>query len=270
MGRVLFDTATSIDGFLADPDGSLDWLFAVDGGEHPDEGLFPTGASVLVEGSTTYEWLLREKQVLEHPGRWQELHGDRPTFVFSSRDLPVPEGADVRVVRGPVADVLPAVREAAGDGDVWVVGGGDLAAQFLEAGALDEIALSVAPVSLGGGAPLLPRRVGSERLRLVSATAVGQFAGSSTPSGRPRADAPPRAGRAGQRRPSPAGAATSSRTARSSVSRPPCQLLAAPSRASSVCRGPSGAAGSTSASTSPTRPGPSSSPGRRGPRPGRR
>lgn len=176
MGRIVYDTATSIDGFLADEHGSLDWLFAVDGGEHPDEGLFPTGATVLVEGSTTYEWLLREKEVLEHPERWQEFHGEKPTFVFSSRDLPVPEGADVRVVRGPVADVLPRVREAAGDGDVWVVGGGDLAGQFLEAGALDEVALSVAPVALGAGAPLLPRRLTSERLRLVSATAVGQFA----------------------------------------------------------------------------------------------
>lgn len=62
------------------------------------------------------------------------------------------------------------------DGDIWIVGGGDLAGQFLDADALDEIALSVAPVALTGGAPLLPRRVGSERLRLTSATAVGPFA----------------------------------------------------------------------------------------------
>jgi len=57
-----------------------------------------------------------------------------------------------------------------------VVGGGDLAGQFLDAGALDEIALSVAPVALTAGAPLFPRRVESDRLRLVSASAVGQFA----------------------------------------------------------------------------------------------
>ncbi|WP_336921840.1 dihydrofolate reductase family protein [Aquipuribacter sp. SD81] len=176
MGRILFDTATSIDGFIADPDGSLAWLFAVEGGEDPDEALFPSGASVLVEGSTTYEWILREEDVLAHPEKWQGFHGDRPTFVFTHRDLPVPTGADVRFVRGPVADVLPRLREAAGDGDIWVVGGGDLAGQFLDAGALDEVALSVAPVALGGGAPLLPRRVTSERLRLRSAAAHGQFA----------------------------------------------------------------------------------------------
>ena len=97
-------------------------------------------------------------------------------FVFTSRDLPAPAGADIRFISGPVAEALPTIRAAAGDGDIWVVGGGDLAGQFLDAGALDEVRLSVAPVALTGGAPLLPRRVESDRLRLKSATAVGQFA----------------------------------------------------------------------------------------------
>ncbi|UFU03050.1 dihydrofolate reductase family protein [Ruania suaedae] len=176
MGRILYDTATTLNGWIADENNSLSWLFEVDGGEHPDEGLFPSGSSVLVEGSTTYEWLLGQEDVLAHPEKWKEFHGERPTFVFTSRDLPIPEGADVRFVSGSVADVLPRIREAAGDGDIWVVGGGDLAGQFLDIGALDEICLSVAPVALTGGAPVLPRRLESDRLRLVSATAFGQFA----------------------------------------------------------------------------------------------
>ena len=176
MARILFDTATTINGWIADTDNSLAWLFAVDGGEHPDEGLFPTSATVMVEGSTTYEWLLAESDLLAHPEKWQEFHGDKPTFVFTTRELPVPAGADIRFVRGPVADVLPAIRAAAGDGDIWVVGGGDLAGQFFDAGMLDRIAISVAPVALDGGAPLFPRRVESDRLRLVSADKVGQFA----------------------------------------------------------------------------------------------
>ena len=151
-------------------------VFAVEGGDHPDDGLFPTSVSVMVEGSTTYEWVLAESDILAHPEKWREFHGDRPTFVFTTRELPVPEGADIRFVSGPVADVLAEIRAAAGDGDIWVVGGGDLAGQFLDAGVLDEIALSVAPVALTAGAPLFPRRVGSDRLRLVSASAVGQFA----------------------------------------------------------------------------------------------
>jgi dihydrofolate reductase len=176
MGKILFDTATTINGWIADENNSLAWLFAVENGEQPDEGLFPSGAAVMVEGSTTYEWVLAESDILANPEKWREFHGDRPTFVFTSRELPVPEGADIRFVSGEVADAIPAIREAAGDGDIWVVGGGDLAGQFLDAGALDEIALSVAPVALTGGAPLFPRRVESDRLRLVSAEKVGQFA----------------------------------------------------------------------------------------------
>lgn len=185
MGKVIFDAATSLNGWIADEQGSLEWLFAVPGGESPDEGLFPSGAAVLVEGSATYEWVLAHEDLLAHPERWHVIYGDKPTFVFTSRALPAPEGADVRFVAGPVADALPAIRAAAGDGDVWVVGGGDLAGQFLDAGALDEIALSVAPVALAGGAPLLPRTVGADRLTLVSATAIGQFARLVYAVGRP-------------------------------------------------------------------------------------
>ncbi len=176
MGKFIFDTATSINGWIADERNSLSWLFAVEGGEHPDDGLFPAAAAVMVEGSTTYEWVLAESDILAHPERWREFHGDRPTFVFTTRELPVPDGADIRFVRGSVADVLPVIREAAGDDDLWIVGGGDLAGQFLDAGALDELALSVAPVALTGGAPLFPRRLESDRLSLRSATKVGQFA----------------------------------------------------------------------------------------------
>ncbi|WP_431246278.1 dihydrofolate reductase family protein [Leifsonia xyli] len=176
MGRIIFDTAATLNGYIADENDSLAWLFAVPGGEEPDESLLPSDAAVMVEGRTTYEWVLRESGILAHPEKWQEFHGSRSTFVFTHRELPVPEGADIRFVSGPVVDALPAIREAAGDGDIWVVGGGDLAGQFFDAGALDELALSIAPAALTGGAPLFPRRVGSDRLRLESATAIGQFA----------------------------------------------------------------------------------------------
>lgn len=176
MGHIIFDTACSLDGFIADEHNSLAWLFATEGGDVPDDGLLPANAGVLVQGSTTYEWVLEESGLLAHPERWQEFYGDKPTFVFTSRDLPKPAGADITFVSGSVTDVLPLLRVAAGERDIWVVGGGDLAGQFLDAGALDEIAVSIAPVTLGGGAPLFPRRVESDRLTLVSASAAGQFA----------------------------------------------------------------------------------------------
>lgn len=65
-----------------------------------------------------------------------------PTFVFTSRELAVPQGADVRLVSGDVASSLPKIVEAAGDRDVWIVGGGDLAGQFYDTGALDEVQLT--------------------------------------------------------------------------------------------------------------------------------
>ncbi|OUM41163.1 dihydrofolate reductase family protein [Arthrobacter sedimenti] len=176
MTRVIYYTASTLNGFLADEHNSLDWLFAV---EPPPPGLYERflgTVGVLVEGSTTYEWVLDFEGLLADPGKWRTVYGERPTFVFTTRDLPVPDGADVRLVSGDVRAVFGQLREAAGDGDIWVVGGGDLAGQFLAAGLLDEIQVSIAPVALTGGAPLLPLRVESDRLTLRSVEQQGQFA----------------------------------------------------------------------------------------------
>ena len=114
MGRIIFDTATTLNGFIADPANSLDWLFAVEGGNEPPEELIPVDATVMVEGSTTYQWILDHEHIIDEPEKWQRLHGEKPTFVFTSRRLDVPAGADVRFVCGPVSDALPAIRDAAG------------------------------------------------------------------------------------------------------------------------------------------------------------
>lgn len=188
MTKYVYYAATTLTGHLADDANSLDWLFAVGStdaaeGDAPPEGpesavyqeFFDT-IGVMVEGSTTYEWVLCYEKLLERPERWQQLYGDRPTFVFTSRELAVPQGADVRLVSGDVASSLPKIVEAAGDRDVWIVGGGDLAGQFHDTGALDEVQLSVAPVTLASGAPVLPRRIESDVLTLRSVEQRGQFA----------------------------------------------------------------------------------------------
>jgi dihydrofolate reductase len=177
--RFVYATATSLDGFLADEHDSLDWLFAVPGGEESMSAMasFVAGVSVLVMGSTTYRWVVEHESLLEEPAKWRTFYGERPTFVFSTReDLPVIPGADIRIVSGAVAAHAEEVRAAAGSGDVWLMGGGDLVGQFDDAGMLSEIRLSVAAVTLGAGAPLLPRRIESDRLTLTSVGQVGQFA----------------------------------------------------------------------------------------------
>jgi dihydrofolate reductase len=176
MARVVFYTATSFNGYIATEDNSLDWLFEVGSPEDVDFHGFIAGIDVLVSGSTTYEWVYAHENLAEHPEKWRESYGDRPTFVFTSRTLPAPPGADIRFVRGDVADHLDAILGAAGEGDVWVIGGGDLAGQFLDAGALDELQITITPVALAGGAPLFSRDIRSDRLELKSVEKHGQFA----------------------------------------------------------------------------------------------
>jgi dihydrofolate reductase len=178
MTRIVYATATSLDGFLADADNSLDWLFAVPGGDEAlaELEVFVSGVTVMVEGSTTYRWVLEQESLLVNPEKWQQFYGDRKTFVFSSQpDLPLVPGADIEVLSGQVSAHIEQIREAAGSGDVWVVGGGGVAAAFAESGNLDGIQVSIAPVTLGAGAPLFPASFDSSRLRLTDAHQTGQF-----------------------------------------------------------------------------------------------
>lgn len=166
-------TASSVDGFIADPDNSLSWLLTRDVDTRGPLGYeaFEEGVGALCMGSTTYAWLLEHELAGDPPKPWPYA---KPTWVFSTRDLPRVEG-DLRFVRGDVAAVHPEMVAAAGGRDVWVVGGGDLAGQFADAGLLDEIWIGYAPVSLGGGAPLLPRRL---ELRLEEAARNRDFVGA--------------------------------------------------------------------------------------------
>jgi dihydrofolate reductase len=177
MPRVVYFTATTFNGFIATADNSLEWLFAVDADEALEvAGTFLDGVGAVVCGSTTYEWIFEHEGLADSPDKWQESYGDRPTFVFTSRDLARPEGADIRFVEGGVGQHLAAIRGAAGARDIWIIGGGDLAGQFFDAGALDEIQVTLTPVALANGAPLFPREVHSDRLRLSSVEQFGQCA----------------------------------------------------------------------------------------------
>ena len=103
-------------------------------------------------GSTTYEWLVEHEVEQGNPWPYEV-----PTFVFSTRDL-TPVADTIRVVSGSPADYHDALVAAAAGRDVWIVGGGDLAAQFWASGMLDELVVSIAPVLLGAGRPLFTAR----------------------------------------------------------------------------------------------------------------
>jgi dihydrofolate reductase len=138
--NVILYVAASLDGYIAEPDGGVAYLEPFEGSSG-DGGYAEFIASVeaLVMGATTY------RQVLGFG--WP--YGARAAFVFTHRELPVPESADIRFVSGPVEHVLPQL-----EGNVFLVGGAELVRQFLEAGAIDELHLHVVPVLLGDGIPL--------------------------------------------------------------------------------------------------------------------
>ncbi|GAB3619550.1 dihydrofolate reductase family protein [Glutamicibacter endophyticus] len=177
MGEIIYDAATTLNGFIADEEHSLQWLFDAAGSNgEPPPGLMPENPSVYVMGANTYRWLLDYQPMLDEPEHWREAYGQRPCFVFAHATLPAPEGANIRFVSGDVAEHLDEIREAAADGDIWVLGGGALAGEFLRAGALDRICLSIAPAALASGAPLLPVTVPPARLRVEEAKIIGPFA----------------------------------------------------------------------------------------------
>ncbi|GAA3758932.1 dihydrofolate reductase family protein [Microbacterium kribbense] len=145
----IFYTASSLDGFIATSQHGLDWLLRRD--VDPDGPMgyaaFARSVGALVMGAATYEWLLA------HDAGWAYA---QPTWVLTHRPLPARPGADVRVAHGDVRAVHEQMTAAAGDRDLWVVGGGDVARQFAVAGLLDEIWVQFAPVTLGAGIPFLP------------------------------------------------------------------------------------------------------------------
>ncbi|MET0780421.1 MAG: dihydrofolate reductase family protein [Microbacterium sp.] len=176
MARVIYNTATTLNGFLADDDDSLSWLFVVPGADQAesDFSTFLRGVGALVMGSTTYDWVLDHENLVEHPEKW--FYRDIVSFVLSSRPLREIPGADIRFRSGDIDAIWSELQGAARDRDIWLVGGGDLVGQFADAGHLDEIRVSVAPVTLVSGKPLLPRRLESDRLTLRSVHQAGQFA----------------------------------------------------------------------------------------------
>ncbi len=173
MSKTIYYTAASLDGFIADADNSLDWLTQFGEAEANGFAAFISEVGALAMGATTYEWLLQH-HIYADPQQPQPWPHEQPTWVFTTRRLQILPSADIRFVSGNVALVHREMLAAAAPKNIWIVGGGDLAGQFFEAGLLDEIVVTIAPVTLGRGAPLLPRRIIHPPLRLLSAKAIGE------------------------------------------------------------------------------------------------
>jgi len=162
----------SLDGYIAETDDNLDWLTEfqavppADGVQTFDDGYddFYAEVGALVSGSVTYEWLLG---YMSRGGSWPYM--GKPYWVLSSRELEQPDGVDVNVVNGSVTELFDEMSAAAGDKKLWVVGGGNVASQFADAGLLDDVWVTVVPVALGTGKPLFDRRLPGPPMRLTDA-----------------------------------------------------------------------------------------------------
>jgi dihydrofolate reductase len=175
MSKTQYYAATTLDGYIAEADDTLGWLLDYDGsyeGENaaPIKGSyerFYDDVGALVSGSTTYEWVL--DHMARRGGEWP--YNGKPTWVLSSRDLALPEGegVDVRIVNAPVEDLHEEMLATAGDRNLWVLGGGNIASQFADAGLLDELLVTVVPVVLGAGKPLFDRRLPGGPMQLTGA-----------------------------------------------------------------------------------------------------
>jgi dihydrofolate reductase len=169
--KTQYYTASSLDGFIATADDSLEWLFQLGELAETSYPEFIRDVGAIAMGSTTYEWMWRHVvgPDADRPEPWPYT---QPTWIFTSRTLPTVPGTDIRFARGDVRPVHREMVDAAGGKNVWIVGGGDLVGQFHDAGLLDELFVQIGSVTLGSGKPLLPRAITSPPLKLVSARAV--------------------------------------------------------------------------------------------------
>ena len=124
--KTQYFTASSLDGFIADPEDSLDWLFPLGNLSDTSYPAFIREVGALAMGSATYEWMLRHVvgPQADHPQPWPY---QQPAWVFTTRTLPIVPGPDIRFARGDVRPVHQTMVDAARGKNIWIVGGGDLA-----------------------------------------------------------------------------------------------------------------------------------------------
>jgi dihydrofolate reductase len=147
--NIIVHIGTSADGYIARPDGDLDWLTS-----RPKPagfyglGNFMQSIDTKLLGRKTYEMSRRMGARPDSKNR---------TIVFTRQAPPADAPSGVEFVTGEIAPFVSRLREQPGK-DIWLMGGGDLIASFLDAQAIDEFVVTVAPVFIGDGIPLIARR----------------------------------------------------------------------------------------------------------------
>jgi dihydrofolate reductase len=157
MRAVRYNVAASLDGYIAAPGGEYDWIEME---PEIDFGALFSPVDTVLLGRRSYE------QMLGEPGLAPPWPDGARLFVFS-RTLRPEDHPGVTVVADDAAAVVAALRAEPGDGDIWLFGGGELFAHLLEAGQVDRVEVTIVPILLGGGVPLLPPGGARQALQLV-------------------------------------------------------------------------------------------------------
>ena len=142
MRKLKLYIAASLDGYIAGPDGEIDWLEA---GGDLDYGYeeFYTSIDTTIMGHSTYKLTLT---VPRFP------YPDKTNYVFT-RGTPLPDTSNVRFVSGDIVAFVRSLKQESGK-DIWLVGGGQVNTVMLNAGLVDEMILTIFPLAIGEGIPL--------------------------------------------------------------------------------------------------------------------
>lgn len=145
--NVILNVAVSVDEFIADSNGGVDWLPGADSDPNDTCGMnpFKSRISVIVMGNTSYQQILTF-------GEW--AWSDKLTYVFTSREDLTSENKQIRFVHGSPEEWINTIKQSADDKDIWLLGGAKLAHAFFRQRLIDEVVLTVIPKSLGAGIKL--------------------------------------------------------------------------------------------------------------------
>lgn len=163
--KVVLYIAMSLDGYIARPDGAVDWLASVEG-DGGDNGYakFYDSVGTVIMGRLTYEEVLKLSDVFPYQGK--------PCYILSrSEQLPSPH---VIFTDENISELISRVKPSS-EGDIWLVGGGQMVGAFLEKNILDKIQVAIIPTVIGEGIPLFPPGMVETSLKMTGVETLGQI-----------------------------------------------------------------------------------------------
>lgn len=165
--KIVCYIAASLDGYIATEDDSLDWLFKVEGEGDAGYAEFMETIDTVVMGRRTYDWVM-EMEKGEYP------YAGLKSYIFS-HSVPAAVSEDIEFIHMEIPIFAEKLKNMPGK-NIWVIGGSELLADFVEGGLIDEFIISIAPVIIGKGIPLFRKSDLMTEFKLKEVKRYGEFA----------------------------------------------------------------------------------------------